>query len=162
MAKHTVDVQVEDNVTPVDLEAVVQPVRLAVLVTLRHQQIEEPSEVVVIISDDAALADLNRRFLGISGPTDVLSFPDDTRGPFSGGTVGFPRYLGDIVISLERAQAQADAAGGTLQEELQLLTVHGVLHLLGYDHADEQGKEQMWNAQSDILRLLDVDIPLPE
>jgi probable rRNA maturation factor len=107
------------------------------------------------------LEDLNRRFRGVPHPTDVLAFADDTRGPFSGGAVGFPRHLGDIVISLDRVRVQAEAVGATLDEELQLLVVHGVLHLLGYDHADESAKEQMWAIQSEILHLLGVDIPLP-
>ena len=158
MTKHLIEVQIEDQVGTVDDAPVVQ----AGLMTLQYQQIDEPCELVVVISDDAALKDLNRRFRGVPHPTDVLAFSDDTRGPFSGGAAGFPRYLGDIVISLDRARAQAEAAGGTLSEELQLLTVHGVLHLLGYDHADTREKEQMWTIQSEILRLLGVSIPLPD
>ncbi|MGC9349899.1 MAG: rRNA maturation RNase YbeY [Anaerolineae bacterium] len=158
MTKHLIDVQIEEQVGPVDEAPIVQ----AGLMTLHYLQVDEPCELVVVVSDDAALTDLNRRFRGVPHPTDVLAFSDDTRGPFSGGAAGFPRYLGDIVISLDRAQAQAEAAGGTLADELQLLTVHGVLHLLGYDHADEREKEQMWTIQSGILRLLDVSIPLPE
>jgi probable rRNA maturation factor len=158
MTKHLIDVQIEEQVGAV----VEDPILQAGLVTLEYQQIDDPCEVVVVVSDDDALEDLNRRFRGVPHPTDVLAFSNETRGPFSGGAAGFPRYLGDIVISLDRARAQAEAAGGTLPEELQLLTVHGVLHLLGYDHADEREKEQMWTIQSEILRLLNVSILLPE
>ena len=155
---HQIEVQVEEQVGAVD----VVPVKRAALATLVHQVSDEECEVVIVISDDAALADLNRRFRGVPEATDVLAFADDTRGPFTGGAAGFPRSLGDIVISLDRARAQAAEADGSLDDELQVLTVHGVLHLLGYDHADEGEKEQMWAPQSEILRLLRVDIRLPE
>jgi len=156
--KYYIGIQVEDHVGPVDTQLIDDAVRL----TLLHQSVEEASEVVIVISDDDALEELNRRFRGVAQPTDVLSFENQTRGPYSIGTAGFPRYLGDVVISLDRAREQADAAGGALIDELQLLAVHGVLHLLGYDHADEREKEQMWAIQSEILRLLDVDITLPK
>ncbi|MGC9522528.1 MAG: rRNA maturation RNase YbeY [Anaerolineae bacterium] len=158
MTHHLVDVQVEEQVGDVDTT----PIENAARLTLMSHPLDEPCELVIVISDDAALEDLNRRFRGVGHPTDVLAFPDDTRGPFSAGDGGAPRYLGDIVISLERAREQAEEAGGTLDQELQLLTVHGVLHLLGYDHGNEQEREQMWAIQSEILRLLDADIPLPD
>jgi probable rRNA maturation factor len=155
---HTIEVQVEEQVGPVNTDPVEQAARL----TLMRHDLDSPCELVVVISDDVSLKDLNHRFRGVPHTTDVLAFPDDTRGPFSGGAAGFPRYLGDIVISLDRARAQAAEAEGTLDEELQLLVVHGVLHLLGYDHTDESEKEQMWAIQSEILHFLGVDIPLPE
>lgn len=154
---HTIEVQVEEQVGPLDTA----PVERAARLTLMRHDLDEPCELAVVISDDASLEDLNRRFRGVAHPTDVLAFPDDTRGPFTGGAPGFPRYLGDIVISIDRARVQAEAAAGTLDEELQLLVVHGVLHLLGYDHADQSEKERMWAIQSEILHLLGVDIPLP-
>lgn len=152
------EVQVEDQVAPLDTTAIEQ----AALLTLLRHELGDPCEVVVVISDDDALRELNLRFRGISRPTDVLSFADDTKGPFSGGAAGFPRYLGDVVISLDRARAQAAEVGGTLEDELRVLTVHGVLHLLGYDHEEHLDKERMWTQQTEILRLLHVDIPLPE
>lgn len=155
---HHIEVQVEDQVGPVDTTAIEQ----AALLTLLRHELGEPCELAIVISDDDALSDLNQRFRGIPGPTDVLSFADDTKGPFSSGAAGFPRYLGDIVISLDRARAQATEAGGSLSDELQVLTVHGVLHLLGYDHEEAHDKESMWEQQTEILRLLHVDVPLPE
>jgi len=153
-----VDIQVEEHVEPVDIK----PLRKAVLATLAQQDVREACEVVVVISDDAALHDLNTRFRGVDAPTDVLSFADDTRGPYVGGGGKFPRYLGDIVISIDRAREQAEAAGGTLVQELQLLTVHGVLHLLGHDHAEPAEKAAMWAAQAAILTALGANIALPE
>jgi probable rRNA maturation factor len=125
-------------------------------------ELEGPSEVVVVISDDEALEALNRRFRGVPSPTDVLSFENDSRGPFAGGTDAYPDYLGDVVISIDRARDQASEVEGTLNQELQLLTVHGVLHLLGYDHETESGKTRMWQIQRTALRALDADISLPE
>lgn len=138
--------------------------RVAALATLKQQRVELSSELTIVLSDDASLQALNARFRGVDMPTDVLSFADDTRGPFAGarGAGDFPRYLGDIVISLPMAQRQAKDTGCTLTEELQLLIVHGVLHLLGYDHADVSAKAAMWQAQAQILDLLGVRIPLPE
>ncbi len=137
--------------------------RVAALATLKHQGVVSPCELTIVVSDDASLQALNARFRGINQPTDVLSFSDDTRGPFAViGAVGeFPRYLGDIVISLPTAQRQALEAGCTLTQELQLLIVHGVLHLLGHDHAEVADKTRMWQAQAEILALLGVEAPLP-
>ncbi len=156
--RHLIDIQVEEQVGPLDT----RPLQRAVRATLTHQGFTEPCEVVVVISDDAVLRDLNTRFRGVAAPTDVLAFADDTRGPLVGGGGQFPRYLGDIVISIDRARAQAEAAGGTLMQELQLLTVHGLLHLLGHDHAEPAEKARMWAAQAAILQSLDANIPLPE
>ncbi len=156
--KHHIDIQVEESVGQLDTH----PLEKAALTTLRLDQVAEPCEVVIVLSDDETLRDLNQRFRGLNRPTDVLSFADDTRGPFSGGAAGFPRYLGDVVISVERAQAQANAVGATLTQELQLLVVHGMLHLLGYDHAEPDAKAQMWKAQQVVLSELGVAIPLPE
>ncbi len=155
--EHVIEVQVEEQVGPVDTEPIVR----AVEATLARHVFDDRCEVVVVISDDTALEDLNRRFRGVPEPTDVLAFPDDTRGPFAGGPSGFPYYLGDVVISLDRARVQAEAVGGSIEDELSVLTVHGVLHLLGYDHETKQQKDQMWAIQSEILQSLGIDIVLP-
>ncbi len=159
--KHLIDVQIEEQLAA-KAALSTEPIREAVLSTLDHARIAEPCEVAIVISDDATLHDLNRRFRGVDRPTDVIAFTNDPRGPFGAGAPGMPRYLGDIVISVERAAAQAEEAGGALTEELQLLTVHGVLHLLGYDHATPVEKAQMWTAQAAVLDQLGIDIPLPE
>jgi probable rRNA maturation factor len=106
-------------------------------------------ELTIVVSDDAQLQALNRQFLDIDAPTDVLSFPADEPNPDSDG-----RYLGDVVISLARASAQAEAAGHAAIDELRLLVVHGVLHLLGHDHAEADEKAVMWALQSAILAQL--------
>jgi probable rRNA maturation factor len=154
--KHQIDIQVEKGAVNT------KPLRQAVLATLAQQGIVDACEVVIVMSDDKALQELNRRFRGIDRPTDVLSFSDDTRGPFANIASGQPYYLGDVVISVERAEAQAQTAEATVLQELQLLVVHGMLHLLGYDHETPQDKAQMWAAQDAVLERLNVSISLPE
>jgi probable rRNA maturation factor len=91
----------------------------------------------------------------VDAPTDVLAFPNETRGPFVSAP-GYPRYLGDVIISFPRAASQATEVGHPTEAELQLLAVHGVLHLLGYDDEAKEERAQMWKAQSEILRILGV------
>ena len=95
---------------------------------------ERDAEVHVLITDDARIQELNLRFLNQDRPTDVLSFPDGDVLP-SGR-----RLLGEIVISLDSARRQAERLGHGELRELAELTLHGVLHLLGYDHASDRGK----------------------
>jgi probable rRNA maturation factor len=116
--------------------------------TLRHTSTDPDSGLTLLISDDAQLRQLNRQFLEIDEPTDVLSFPaghldPDTNTP----------YLGDIILSYPRAAEQATAAGHSLEQELRLLVVHGVLHLVGYDHAEPEDQAEMWKAQDQILNI---------
>ena len=118
---------------------------------LEHQASRESldSELTIVLTNDARLKELNRDYLGIDAPTDVLSFPASETDPETGA-----RYIGDILISTARAQSQATAAGHPLESEVQLLVVHGVLHLLGHDHAEAQEKARMWQAQTEILAQL--------
>lgn len=106
-------------------------------------------ELTLVISDDSLLQQYNQKYLGIDAPTDVLSFPAKYTDPDT-----FAHYLGDILISLPHAQQQAKSGGQSLEEELQLLVVHGVLHLLGYDHANIEDAKQMQVAQDAIMFLL--------
>ena len=117
-------------------------------------------DLSLVIEDDARLHQLNQEFLGIDAPTDVLSFPsgEEEVDPETGRF-----YLGDVIISYPRALEQSAAAGHAVMDELRLLVVHGVLHLLGHDHAEPEEKATMWAAQSEILRGLGVTIlRLPE
>lgn len=116
---------------------------------LEHQAESQNSELTIVLTDDARLRELNRDYLGIDAPTDVLSFPASETDPETGA-----RYIGDILISIPHARSQATAAGHPLESEVQLLVVHGVLHLLGHDHANEKEKALMWKAQSEILQRL--------
>jgi probable rRNA maturation factor len=124
--------------------------------TLDAVGVPTEAELTIVISDDAHLHALNQQYLGIDAPTDVLSFPANEVDLDSGGV-----YLGDIIISYPRAQLQAVAGGHPLQDELRLLVVHGVLHLLGYDHANETEQASMWALQSEILLRLGSSISAP-
>lgn len=122
--------------------------------TMRSQDASPDTELTIALDDDERLHKLNRQFLNVDSPTDVLSFPS--------GEEGAGVYLGDVIISLPRAREQAEAAGHPLEAELQLLTVHGVLHLFGYDHAGEEEKAEMWEQQNKILANLGVgDLGIP-
>ena len=116
---------------------------------LEHESESLDSELTIVLTDDARLQELNRNYLGIDAPTDVLSFPASETDPETGA-----RYIGDILISIPRAQTQANAAGHPLESEVQLLVVHGVLHLLGHDHGAAEEKARMWKAQGEILEML--------
>lgn len=94
----------------------------------------------IYITDDAEMRSLNRRFHATNTSTDVLSFPALAAD-----------YLGDVVISYDRARAQAHAAGWRIADELDLLAVHGTLHLLGYDDLQPRARENMWKRQEQIL-----------
>ncbi len=116
---------------------------------LEHETQSLDSELSIVLTDDARLHELNLNYLGVDAPTDVLSFPASETDPETGA-----RYIGDILISIPRAQTQAAAAGHSLEAEVQLLVVHGVLHLIGHDHAEAQEKARMWKAQAEILERL--------
>ncbi len=115
----------------------------------------------IVIADDAYLWELNRQFRGIDRATDVLSFPaNDLQGTMSEalkaglepelGEEG-ELFLGDIFISIEHATAQAEEYGNTLTQELCFLAVHGMLHLMGYDHMQEQEEQVMRQKQREAL-----------
>ena len=124
--------------------------------TLDHAGAPGDADLSIVLTDDAQLRQLNRQYLGIDSPTDVLSFPAGETDPETDLI-----YLGDVLISYRRAQAQATAGGHPVEDELQLLVVHGVLHLLGYDHAEETEKAEMWAEQSAILSQLGCSITSP-
>ncbi|MGD0611813.1 MAG: rRNA maturation RNase YbeY [Anaerolineales bacterium] len=118
--------------------------------TLRQQSVPE-ADLTLVLAGDARLRTLNREYLEQDVTTDVLSFPSMETDPDTGR-----RYLGDVVISLPRAESQARAGKHPLEQEVQLLVVHGVLHLLGHDHAEAEDKKRMWTAQAEILKSLGV------
>ena len=118
---------------------------------LRLTDTDTNSDISIQITDDATLQQYNSEYMGIDAPTDVLSFPV----PFYNPETGAP-YLGDLLISFPTAARQAEAAGHPVIEEVKLLVVHGVLHLLGYDHATEEEKTAMWTLQDTLLAELGI------
>ena len=114
------------------------------------------AEVSVTLTDDAHIHVLNRDYRGVDRPTDVLSFalteseePAIIDAPY--GVV-----LGDLVISLERVAAQAEEYGHSVLRELSFLTVHGMLHLLGYDHIEEEDRVEMEEEQRHVMDVLGI------
>ena len=105
------------------------------------------AECSVLVVDDSAIAELNRAYRRVAGPTDVLAFPM-TEGRFG---KAWPDLLGDVVISAETARRQARVRKADLRAELALLLVHGILHLVGYDHGTAEERRRMWHKQRTIL-----------
>ena len=121
----------------------------ASLTTFNEVIPDREMEATLVITDDTQIKELNRQFREMDMVTDVLSFPSDEIDL----DTGLP-YLGDILISYPQAQRQALQADHPVESELQLLTVHGLLHLLGFDHASKDDKKKMWLIQADILEKL--------
>ena len=119
----------------------------AALAVLEHQSTD--GDLTIVLTDDDQLRELNREYRAIDAATDVLSFPASETDPETAR-----RYLGDILISIPRAANQAQTAGHALEAEVQLLVVHGTLHLLGHDHAEDEEKARMWKAQAEVLKRL--------
>ena len=129
-------------------------VRRAVETTLDYEQYENPIEVSVTFTDNEGIRELNRKFRNIDRPTDVLSFPlfDYTGESEEPPVDEFVVMLGDIVISLEQAKKQAEEFGHSFEREAAFLTVHSMLHLLGYDHeAGGDEEADMRRRQREIL-----------
>ena len=139
---------VEINIAIEGGEKYAQLVEEAVRASLAHAKVQEPADLSVLLCDEPRIRQLNRDFLGYDQATDVLSFPVGEPTP------GADSYLGDIAISIPAAHAQAKLAGHSTQAEIQLLVVHAVLHLLGYDHKDDEEKAIMWSLQNAILMQL--------
>ncbi len=121
--------------------------------TLLLDGVNDSPSLSLMITDDEEMIDMNHRYRGINKTTDVLAFGADFTDPDLES-----RYLGDVVISFPQAEKQALKRGHTVEEELQLLVVHGVLHLLGYDHDTRTGKEAMWAIQFRVLAELGLSI----
>ncbi len=114
------------------------------------------SEVSVLFTDDVFIADLNSQYRGVEGPTDVLSFAMSEDGGDTDAfhIPGLVDMLGDIVVSLETAQRQAEQEAQPEDDRIALLLVHGLLHLLGYDHDRPEKEAIMWERQEKVLESL--------
>lgn len=133
---------------PVDEESL-QAVTIHAMASMK---VHPDADVAIVLVDENAMADLHLQWMDEPGPTDVLSFPMDELRPGLEGDDAAEGILGDIVLCPTVAQKQADASGHSLMDELHLLTVHGMLHLLGFDHAEPEEEKEMFALQGDILR----------
>ncbi len=145
----SIEVSNESGVT-LDAGLIVSVARYA----LAAMRVNPAAELSILAVTTDVMAELHERWMDEPGPTDVMSFPmdelmDESRRP-DAPDMG-PALLGDIVLCPEFATAQARAAGHRLDDELQLLTVHGVLHLLGYDHAEPDEERDMFALQGTLL-----------
>lgn len=122
---------------------------------LNHQDAPECLLSIVLTSSEY-IAHLNATYRDTPGPTDVLSFSDGEKDPETGKI-----YLGDIIIAVPEAEMHAERYGHSVEAELNLLVVHGVLHLLGYSHVKEKERVEMWSVQSTALRILNNEIIEP-
>ncbi len=150
-------ISISTEVEGADDEATCALIRSTIATALAQEGVEVPCEVDVLLSDDAGIHAINLDMRGVDRPTDVLSFPmfdliagekpqADWADPDSGCVP-----LGDMVLSLERVEAQAQEYGHSRQRELSYLVVHSVLHLLGYDHLDEGPQKAQMRAREDAI-----------
>ena len=145
-----INLQIKPKVKlPVDKTILLHAAQL----TLDLENVAQESALSVVIGDDMLLKKLNYKYRSIDTTTDVLSFPSGELDPDTNMT-----YLGDVVISLPRAEYQASTGSHPLVDELQLLVVHGTLHLLGYDHLEQADKKNMQAAQDKVLTQLSVKL----
>ena len=142
-ATHTISV-VDDQTVPVDL---VRLRRLAAHV-LASLHVPAELEVSITCADPQRITELNEAYLGGSGPTDVLAFPIDAPDDV---VAGVPGLLGDVIICPSVAVSQASAHDRTPEAEIDLLLVHGILHLLGHDHAEQRERAEMFGLTDDLL-----------
>ena len=105
------------------------------------------SDLSIVVTGDDAIRKLNKEYRNHNAATDVLSFEHGDIDPDTGNN-----FLGDVIISLDRAKDQSDKKGHSLHEEIVLLTIHGILHLLGYKHSDPKEEETMFALQDELLR----------
>ncbi len=128
-------------------------VKKAAAAALSCEGIDEPCEIGVTLTDSEGIHVINRENRGVDAPTDVLSFPIDEPDLDAGC-----RFLGDMVLNIDRVESQAEEYGGGYAHEAQYLTVHSVLHLLGYDHLDEgEEKARMRAREKAVMKELGYD-----
>jgi probable rRNA maturation factor len=124
--------------------------RLAVY-ALDAMHVHRDAELAILLVDEGAMEQLHVQWMDEPGPTDVLSFPMDELRPGTEDRETPPGLLGDVVLCPQVAESQAKQAGHGLLDELTMLTAHGMLHLLGFDHAEPQEEKEMFGIQRDIL-----------
>ena len=144
---------------PVGIRMLIRRCCQAVLVM---EQFPHDAEVSVSFVSNAEIRNLNRIYRKKDSVTDVLSFPLGVDGKYDISKETGCALLGDVVISLETAMRQADLYGHSLEREIGFLTVHSMLHLLGYDHMDDEEAEVMEQRETDVLVDLGFDVPYPD
>jgi probable rRNA maturation factor len=154
MSVYVIDIQNEYGVEDLPTDRIIEAIRLV----LDRHEVEAGTTVSVVVTDDEHVRQLNIEFRDVDAATDILSFPAD---PLPEEIEDEAPYLGDLIIAYPYTQHEAAEAGHDINDELVLLVVHGTLHLLGYDHDNDENQNQMWMAQSELLAQLGVPIDVP-
>lgn len=154
MTAPDIDIDVQSEL-PLPAATVRRALARAAAAALAHGAGDTAPALAILLTGSEQIRQLNRDFRGEDKATDVLSFAAGEAMP------GMDDYLGDIAIAVPVAAAQADAAGHELLHELALLTIHGVLHLLGHDHATPAAQAEMWRLQDAILAELALPLRSP-
>ncbi|UYM05741.1 rRNA maturation RNase YbeY [Solicola gregarius] len=118
---------------------------------MSEMRLHPATEMSIRLVDTDTIATMNHQWMGHEGPTDVLSFPLDELTPGRDDAPAPQGYLGDIALCVAYAATQAPQNGNTTLQEVELLTVHGILHLLGYDHAEPEEHREMFGLQAELL-----------
>ena len=118
---------------------------------LAQLNVSADADVAIVLVDEGAMEALHVQWMDEPGPTDVLSFPMDELRPGTMDRPTPPGLLGDIVLCPQVAETQAATAKHTLMDELILLTTHGLLHLLGFDHAEPEDEKEMFGLQRELI-----------
>ena len=132
-------------------------VRRACIAVLREEEVHGNCEISVTFVDNAEIRRLNKEFREIDDATDVLSFPLGENGEYDVNPDTGAKLLGDIVISMERAMEQAKEFGHSLEREVCYLSVHSMLHLLGYDHMEPQEKAEMRMKEETVMTRIGLE-----
>ena len=149
-----------DNRTNFELtDEIKETLEKVCLKSLRYEEFNEDCEISLSIVTNDEIHDINKQFRNIDSPTDVLSFPQLTfeEGEEADVNENGEIVLGDIIISIDRAKEQAEEYGHSLKRELAFLSVHSMLHLMGYDHMVPEEEEDMFRRQKEIL--IEAGIP---
>lgn len=118
---------------------------------LDAMRVHPDAEIAIVLVDEAAMEQLHVQWMGEPGPTDVLSFPMDELRPGNDDAITPAGVLGDVVLCPQVAEVQAEGAGHSTMDELLYLTAHGILHLLGFDHAEPEEEKEMFSLQRDLI-----------
>src|SRR5690625_2267205 len=144
----SIEVANESGVADIDEERLSRLARYV----LDAMRVHPLAELSIVLVDEAPMADLHARGMDEPGPTDVLSLPTDELRPGGPGRTSDVGVLGDVIICPQVAERQGEKAGHGTMAEVDLLCTHGILHLLGYDHAEPEEHKEMFGLQAEILQ----------
>jgi probable rRNA maturation factor len=151
---HVMDIAMPDERWAEIFPGVEDDTRKVVSAVFKHLNVTKCQEISLVLADDALVRDLNNRYRGKDKPTNVLSFPAD--GPT--GTCCC-RLLGDVILARETVERESAEQRKTVRDHTRHLIVHGTLHLLGYDHADDRQADEMERLETEILEKLGISDP---